>query len=78
MIDRVNAMVRPVREVENCTRFYRDTLGFALRHSDSTSAFLSIEGKKGGPILGLLSRTSVAALISEEPVRPQAESIHRS
>ena len=54
MIDHVNAVVLPVRDVEKCASFYRDKLGFKLNHKDDESAFLAIGGK-GGLVLGLVS-----------------------
>jgi len=78
MIDHVNAVVLPVRDVEKCTAFYRDTLGFQLNFQDAESAFLSIDGKKGGLVLGLISVGNVAKLISEDQVRPAEDSIHRT
>ena len=77
MIDHVNAVVLPVRDVEKCMSFYRDKLGFKLNHQDEESAFLAI-GDKGGLILGLISVDSVARLISEKQVRPREETVHRT
>ena len=70
MIDHVNAVVLPVRDVEKCTSFYRDKLGFKLNHKDDESAFLTVGGE-GGLVLGLISVDNVARLISEEQVRPR-------
>ncbi len=78
MIDHVNAVVLPVRDLEKCASFYRDKLGFKLNYRDDESTFLSIDGKKGGLILGLISVDNVAKLISEEQVRPREETIHRT
>ena len=75
MIDHVNAL--PVRDVEKCTSFYRDKLGFKLNDRDNESAFLAIGGK-GGLVLGLISVDNVAKLISEEQVRPREDTIHRT
>ena len=77
MIDHVNAVVLPVRDVEKCASFYRDKLGFKLNHKDDESAFLAIGGK-GGLLLVLVSVNEVARLISEEQVRPGEETIHRT
>ena len=77
MIDHVNAVVLPVRDVEKCASFYRDKLGFKLNHTDDVSAFLAIGGK-GGLVLGLISVDNVAELISAEQVRPREETIHRT
>ncbi|OLB69627.1 hypothetical protein AUI06_08465 [archaeon 13_2_20CM_2_52_21] len=78
MIDHVNAVVLPVHDLEKCTSFYRDKLGFKLNNKDIESAFFSIDGKKGGLILGLISVDGVAKLISEEQVQPKAETVHRT
>ena len=78
MIDHVNAVVLPVHDVEKCTAFYRDKLGFKLNNKDAESAFFSIDGKKGGLVLGLVSINEVAKLISEKQVRPREEAIHRA
>jgi lactoylglutathione lyase len=77
MIDHVNAVVLPVRDVEKCVSFYRDKLGFKLNNKDDESAFLGIGGK-GGLVLGLISMDGVAKLISEKQVRPREETIHRT
>jgi lactoylglutathione lyase len=73
MIDHVNAVVLPVRDVEKCAAFYRDKLGFKLNNKDDESAFFSIDGKKGGLVLGLVSISEVARLISEKQVRPDVD-----
>jgi len=78
MIDHVNALVLPVRDVEKCAAFYHERLGFELNFKDDSSAFFSIDGKKGGLVLGLISVTNVAELISEKQVRPTEEAIHRT
>ena len=77
MIDHVNALVLPVRDIQRCVSFYRDTLGFHLLDQTADAAFLRI-GEKGGLTLGLLSLDEVTKLISEEQVRPHEETIHRS
>lgn len=78
MIDHVNAVVLPVRDVEKCAAFYAEKLGFGLNFKDAESAFLSIDGKKGGLVLGLIAMTTVTDLISETQVRPSEDSIHRT
>jgi lactoylglutathione lyase len=78
MIDHVNAVVLPVRDVKKCMSFYRDMLGFKLNFEDAESAFLSIDGKQGGLVLGLIAVDNVAQLISEQQVRPREETIHRT
>jgi lactoylglutathione lyase len=78
MIDHVNAVVLPVRDLKKCAAFYREKLGFGLNFEDEASAFFSIDGKKDGLILGLIALPNVAELISEAHVRPKEDSIHRT
>jgi lactoylglutathione lyase len=78
MIDHVNAVVLPVRDLKQCAAFYREKLGFGLNFEDAHSAFFSIDGKKGGLVLGLISMPNVVELISEAQVRPKEESVHRT
>ncbi|MGA9839819.1 MAG: VOC family protein [Thermoplasmata archaeon] len=77
MIDHVNAVVLPVRDVPKCAAFYRDQVGFALLEMHDEDAYLRIGGA-GGLILALISMDAVARLISEEQVRPREETIHRT
>src|SRR5580658_5680165 len=77
MIDHVNALVLPVRDVENCATFYRDKLGFKLNEINDEAAFLAI-GDKSKIVLALISINEVARLISDEQVQPREESIHRT
>jgi lactoylglutathione lyase len=80
MIDHVNALALPVRDVQKCAAFYRDKLGFTLMNSTAEAAFLRIgeKGAKGSVDLALLSMDKVAQQISPEQVRPAEETIHRS
>jgi catechol 2,3-dioxygenase-like lactoylglutathione lyase family enzyme len=80
MINHVNALGLPVRNVEKCAQFYREKLGFTLIDMHEEDAFLRIGEKraKGSTVLARLSMTKVAALISPEQVRPTGESIHRT
>ncbi len=41
MIDRVNALVLVVRDVESCALFYRDKLGFHLDQLERDEAYLT-------------------------------------
>ncbi len=77
MIDHLNAVVLPVRDLEKCSSFYSSKLGFKLKNKDENSAFFGI-GDREGVILGLISIDNVAELISEEEVRPREETIHRT
>ncbi len=49
-----------------------------MNWKDDVRSFLSIDGKKGGLVLGLISLDNVAELISKEQVRPKEETIHRT
>src|SRR5438552_17181575 len=77
MIDHLNAVVLPVRDLEKCSSFYSSKLGFKLKNKDENSAFFGI-GDKEGVILGLISIDNVADLISEEQVRPRADTVNRT
>jgi len=77
MIDHLNAVVLPVRDLEKCASFYSEKLGFKLKNKDDNSAFFGL-GDKERIILGLISLDNVAELISEEQVRPREETIHRT
>lgn len=77
MIDHINALVLPVRDVERCASFYRDKLGFNLDQIQDDEAYLTIGGK-GGLVLAVLSIDFVAKMISEERVRPREEAIQRT
>jgi lactoylglutathione lyase len=80
VIDHVNALVLPVRDVEKCATFYRDKLGFTLMNMSPEDAFLRIgeKGAKGRIDLALLSMEKVAQLITREQVRPTEDTIHRT
>lgn len=77
MIDRVNALVIPVRDVEKCAMFYRDKLGFKLDQLEQEEAYLTI-GTGGGLVLALKSLQLAAREISEERIRPGEETIKRN
>src|SRR2546426_9775742 len=77
MIDHLNAVVLPVRDLEKCARFYSEKLGFKLKNKDDSSAFFGL-GDKERVILGLISIDNVPELISEEQVGPREETIHRT
>ncbi len=77
MIDRVNALVLVVRDVENCALFYRDKLGFNLDQLERDEAYLTI-GSGGGIVLALKSLDLAAKQISPERMRPRQESVKRN
>ena len=66
-----------MRDLEKCTSFYSEKLGFKLKNKDDNSAFFGL-GDKERIILGLILIDNVAELISEEQVRPREETIHRT
>ncbi|QQG48894.1 MAG: VOC family protein [archaeon] len=77
MIDHLNAYVIPVRDLEKCISFYRDTLGLQLKNKEDDFAYFVFE-KTGAPGLGLLKIESAAKLISEAQVRSAEETVHRT
>ncbi len=77
MINRINAIVLVVRDVENCALFYRDKLGFNLDQLERDEAYLSI-GSGGGIVLALKSLDLAAKQISPERIRPRQESVKRN
>ncbi len=77
MIDRINAIVLVVRDVEKCALFYRDKLGFNLDQLERDEAYLTI-GSGGGVVLALKSLDLAAEQISPEWIKPRRESINRN
>ena len=77
MIDRVNAIVLPVRDVRKCASFYRDKLGFTLDQLEDEEAYLTI-GPQSPVVLAIKSLSLVAKEISEDRIRPDAESVKRT
>ncbi len=77
MIDRINAIVLVVRDVENCALFYRDKLGFNLDQLERDEAYLTI-GSGGGVVLALKSFDLAAKQIAPEWARPQQENVKRN
>jgi catechol 2,3-dioxygenase-like lactoylglutathione lyase family enzyme len=63
MIDHINALVLPVRDIERGASFYRDKLGFNPDQIQDDEAYLTIGGK-GGIVLALFSIDLVARTIS--------------
>ena len=76
MIDHVNALVIPVRDVEKCALFYRDKLGFSLDQLEKDEAYLTIG--QGGLVLALKSLQLSASEISAERIRPEEDGIRRN
>jgi lactoylglutathione lyase len=77
MIDHVNALVLPVRDVEQCAAFYRDRVGLHADQIDTDEAYFIINPTTG-PVLALLSMRLVSDAISPARARSDEESIHRS
>lgn len=77
MIDHVNALVVPVRDVQKCAEFYRDKIGFTLDQLETEEAYLTI-GPRGGLVLALLSYGHLSNMVGEERIRPGEDSIKRT
>jgi lactoylglutathione lyase len=77
MIDHINAIVIPVRDVENCALFYRDKLGFNLDQLEPDEAYLTL-GSGSGIVLALKSLDLVANQISQEWIKPHQEGVKRT
>jgi uncharacterized protein len=77
MIDHLNAYVLSVNDLEKCVAFYRDKMGFTLKHKDDDFASLTFSGQ-GVPQLALVSVESAAKMISPEHIRPKEDTIHRN
>lgn len=67
MIDKINAIVLPVRDVRSCALFYRDKLGFTLSQLETDEAYLTL-GASGGTVLALKSHSLLSKEISEERI----------
>lgn len=77
MIDHVNALVLPVKDVQKCAEFYRDKVGFTLDQLDPDEAYLTI-GAKGGLVVALLAMDYVSKMVGEERIKPEEDSIKRT
>lgn len=77
MIDHVNALVVPVRDVQRCAEFYRDKVGFTLDQLEAEEAYLTI-GSPGGLVLALLSYGYASDMVGEERMKPDADSVKRT
>ncbi len=77
MINRINAIVFVVRDVEKSALFYRDKLGFNLDQLERDEAYLTV-GSGGGVVLALKSFELAAKQISPEWIRPGQESVKRN
>jgi len=60
MIGNIHATVLFVRDLASCTAFYRDTLGFEVKHTDDNSAWF------GDQQVLLLERSAAADLVGED------------
>lgn len=76
MIERINAIVLPVKDVRKCAEFYRDKLGFRLDEIHEEEAYLTI-GNGDTPVLALKSVGLAAREVSEAKIRPGEEAIKR-
>ena len=69
MISSVGAIVIFVQDLEGCTRFYRDTLGFPVTFSDD----VSIGFKLGTQDFLLLKISAAAKMVGEDVLSPHRE-----
>lgn len=76
MIDHLNAIVLPVRDVKACAHFYRDKLGLELTELHEEDAYLTIGG--GSPVLALKSLALSAREISEGRIKPDEDPVKRT
>jgi lactoylglutathione lyase len=60
VIGNIHATVLFVRDLASCTAFYRDTLGFEVKHSDDDSVWF------GDQQILLLQRSAAADLVGED------------
>jgi catechol 2,3-dioxygenase-like lactoylglutathione lyase family enzyme len=60
MIGRIHATVLFVRDLASCAAFYRETLGFEVRHTDDSSVWF------GDQQILLLQRSAAADLVGED------------
>ena len=71
MIGNIHATVLFVRDLAGCAAFYRDTVGFAVRHSDDTSVWF------GDQQVLLLLWSSAAELVGEDVLPAQGAGASR-
>jgi len=71
MIGNIHATVLFVRDLSGCAAFYRDTLGFAVKHTDDNSVWF------GDQHILLLRRSAAAQLVGEDTLSSQAEGCPR-
>jgi lactoylglutathione lyase len=67
MIGNIHATVLFVRDLSGCAAFYRDTLGFAARHSDADSVWF------GDQKILLLQKSAAAQLVGEDTLSSRKE-----
>jgi lactoylglutathione lyase len=71
MFGRIHATVLFVRDLSGCAAFYRDTLGFAVRHADDSSVWF------GDQQVLLLQWSAAGELVGEETLASQTEGYGR-
>jgi catechol 2,3-dioxygenase-like lactoylglutathione lyase family enzyme len=76
VIERINAIVVPVRDVRTCALFYSEKLGFTLDQLENQEAYLTLPGK--GTVLALKSMEFLAKEISQEKIGPGERSFNRT
>jgi lactoylglutathione lyase len=71
MIGSIHATVLFVQDLAECTAFYRDTLGFAVKHSDANSVWF------GDQQILLLQRVAAEQLVGEDTLSSRTEGCPR-
>jgi lactoylglutathione lyase len=73
MINKINAIVLFVRNFDACVKFYRDTLGFTVKHFNT--GFLSFE--LAGQELALVDLATGSQIIGETALEPHKKGVQR-
>ena len=71
MIGNIHATVLFVRDLSGSAAFYRDTLGFAVKHTDANSVWF------GDQQILLLQRSAAAQLVGEDTLSSQTDGCRR-
>lgn len=76
MIDHLNAVVLPVKDVKACAFFYRDKLGLSLDELQEEEAYLTMGAQKA-PVIALKSLAMSAREVTAEKIKPEQEPVKR-
>jgi lactoylglutathione lyase len=71
MIGNIHATVLFVRDLSGCAAFYRDTLGFTVKHNDANSVWF------GDQQILLLEQSAAAQLVGQDALSSQTEGCRR-